>query len=224
MNPFMAGVARAAIETFAFPEPILEVGSYQVPGQEEIANLRGLLPGREFVGIDMRPGPGVDSVENVEALPRLDHSAGSVFALNVFEHVERFWKGFAEIERVLRPDGMLMVSCPFYFRVHNHPSDYWRFTPSAFESLLAAYPAKIIGHHGPAKRPLHVWAVASKAAGAFGQADKQRFDDLIRRYARQPLSWSRRLRYSVGQWLCGKGVVGPKLEAESFATQLLAAA
>ena len=117
MNDFIHGVARAAAETFEFPGPILEVGSYRVPGQEQIANLRGLFPGKRYVGIDMRDGLGVDSVENVEQLPRADASVGSVIALNVFEHVQRFWRGFAEVQRVLRPDGLLLVSCPFHFQI-----------------------------------------------------------------------------------------------------------
>ena len=34
MNHFLNGVARAVAETFDLPEPILEVGSYKVEGQE----------------------------------------------------------------------------------------------------------------------------------------------------------------------------------------------
>ena len=40
MNRFLHGVARAAAETFELPGPVLEIGSYLVPGQEEIADLR----------------------------------------------------------------------------------------------------------------------------------------------------------------------------------------
>ena len=40
MNQFLKGVARAISETFTLPEPILEVGSYHVPGQETLADLR----------------------------------------------------------------------------------------------------------------------------------------------------------------------------------------
>ena len=58
MNRFLNGVARAFAETFDLPGPILEIGSYQVPGQEEIADLRTLFPGKEFVGVDVRAGPG----------------------------------------------------------------------------------------------------------------------------------------------------------------------
>ena len=49
MNPFLHGVARAVTQTFDLPEPIVEVGSFQVPGQEEIANLRSLFDGKEYL-------------------------------------------------------------------------------------------------------------------------------------------------------------------------------
>src|SRR5215472_17239718 len=111
MNRFLNGVARAVAETFDLPGPILEVGSYQVPGQEEIANLRGLFPGKPYLGVDVRQGPGVDQVADVEALPHASGSVGTVIAMNTFEHVPRFWRGFEEIHRVLRPDGALFVAC-----------------------------------------------------------------------------------------------------------------
>ena len=49
---------RLVAETFDCPGPVFEFGSYQVEGQEGYANLRALFPGREYVGCDMRPGPG----------------------------------------------------------------------------------------------------------------------------------------------------------------------
>src|SRR4051812_40270657 len=90
MNHMIHGVARALAETFSLPEPILEIGSYQVEGQESLANLRSLFPAKQYLGIDMRPGPGVDCVANVESLPQRTASVGTVLALNTFEHVKCF--------------------------------------------------------------------------------------------------------------------------------------
>src|SRR5262249_5259708 len=99
MNHFLHGVARAVAETFDLPGPIVEIGSYQVEGQEAIADLRGLFAGKPYTGLDRRPGPGVDLVADVEDLPQADQSVGTVLAMNTFEHVPRFWRGFAEIHR-----------------------------------------------------------------------------------------------------------------------------
>src|SRR5262245_18694241 len=160
MNVNDNGLARAVAETFDLPEPILEVGSYQVDGQEALIDLRSFFPGKRYRGLDVRAGPGVDLVGDVEQLPLPDASVGTVIALNAFEHVAHFWRGFDEVRRVLRPDGAFLVCCPFYFHIHDYPGDYWRFTPMALEMLLEGYPSKIIGWRGPATRPAAVWALA----------------------------------------------------------------
>jgi SAM-dependent methyltransferase len=220
MNQFLNGVARAVAETFDLPGPILEIGSYQVPGQEEIANLRSLFPGKPYIGVDVRPGPGVDRVADVEALPHADASIGTIIALNTFEHVPRFWRGFSEALRVLRPDGALFVSCPFYFHIHAYPSDYWRFTPQAFELLLEEYPTRILGWHGPVKRPANVWALAFREGHrSLTPAQFEQYRTLLRRYAQQPLAWRRALRYRLGRWLCGRRPFAPYLDQERWETQ-----
>ena len=168
MNKFLSGVARAVAESFELPEPILEIGAYQVAGQESYTNLRNYFPEKEYLGVDARPGPGVDFVADVENLPYADASVGTVIAMSTFEHVPHFWKGFEEVHRVLRPDGAFLVCCPFYFHIHNYPSDYWRFTPEAYQLLLEDYPQRVVGWHGPKNRPLGCgrWRFGGSAAPA----------------------------------------------------------
>ena len=217
MNRFLHGVARAVAESFDLPGPILEIGSYQVTGQEELADLRTLFPGKPYTGIDVRPGPGVDCVASVEDLPHADGSVGTVLAMNTFEHVPHFWRGFEEVHRVLRPDGAFVLTCPFYFHIHHHPSDYWRFTPDALEVLLQAYPHRILGWHGPVRRPASVWAVAFREGRA--QIRREQFENyrlLVRRYAREPVSWGRWLRYNAARLLCGRGHFAPYLDQEKW--------
>ena len=52
------------------------------------------------------------------------------------------------------------VASPFYFHLHGYPSDYWRFTPQALHVLLESYPNRLVGWHGPRRRPANVWALA----------------------------------------------------------------
>jgi SAM-dependent methyltransferase len=204
---------------------VLEIGSYQVTGQEDLADLRRLFAGRDYLGVDLRPGRGVDRVADVEALPFADASVGTVLAMNTFEHVARFWRGFAEIYRVLRPDGALFVSCPFYFHIHSHPSDYWRFTPQALHVLLEDYPSRIVGWHGPPKRPAGVWALALREKHPPVTAPQfARYQELVGRYAREPLPWRRHLRYRLGRWFCGRGPFAPYLDREKWGTECLSPA
>jgi len=220
MNHFLHGTARAAAEAFDLAGPILEIGSYQVAGQEAIADLRGLFPGQPYIGVDMRQGPGVDCVASVDELPYPDASIGAVVAMSTFEHVACFWRGFEEVRRVLRRDGVLLVSCPFYFHIHSYPSDYWRFTPEALDVLLAAdYPTRILGWHGPRNRPLNVWALA------FGDqyppvtaAQYARYQQLLARYAHEPVHWFKQCRYQLARLICGRGPVAPYLEQDRWGT------
>jgi SAM-dependent methyltransferase len=220
MNHLLHGVARAIAETFDLPGPILEIGAYQVDGQEGISNLRALFPDKPYIGVDMRAGPGVDCVANVESLPQPDASVGTVVALSTFEHVRCFWRGFEEIRRVLRPDGVFIVSCPFFFRIHNYPADYWRFTPAAFEALLESYPSKLIGWHGARHRPANVWAAAFREGRPpITPAEFTRYRALLDRYALEPRkSWTRKLRYRLAGLLCGRGPFAPYLDHDRWET------
>ena len=213
MNSIMRGLVQAVAETFTLPGPILEIGSYQVEGQEGIADLRTLFPGRCFLGLDVRHGRGVDLLANVESLPFADSSVGTLLALGTFEHVPRFWRGFEEIHRVLRPEGALLVACPFYFHLHAYPCDYWRFSPEALELLLAPYPSKVIGWHGAPKRPANVWALAFREGRPAITAEQFRHYQMrLNHHARMPLSWGRRWRYNLGRLLCGNAPFAPYLQ------------
>ena len=221
MNGFVRGVARSMIESFELPEPIVEIGSFQVPGQEELINLRSLLPNRNFTGVDFRPGPGVDVVANVENLPFADGSVGTVLAFSVFEHVKHFWKGFDEVFRILRPDGVLLVCTPFYFHVHDYPSDYWRFTPEAIDSLLERYPTRVLGWHGPNRRPLNVWAAAfSEGARTPTEERIAAYKQRLAKYAKEPVGWSRKLRFRLGRILCGRRPFATHLDREKWSTEV----
>ena len=218
MNQFLRGVVRALVEAVPLPDPILEIGSYQVAGQESVADPRSLFPGRPYIGADLRPGPGVDCLADVEALPQADGTIGTILALNTFEHVRRFWRGFEEIYRVLRPDGVLIVSVPFYFHRHGHPSDYWRFTPEALEFLLEDYPSKILGWHGPPQRPLGLGLACREARPAITPAQFDHYRSLLHTYAHMPLRRGQRLRYQLGRLVYGSTPFAPYLERERWET------
>jgi hypothetical protein len=42
------------------------------------------------------------------------------------------------LQRVCRPGGLALVNMPFLIRIHDHPGDYWRFTPDGLRFLLTA--------------------------------------------------------------------------------------
>lgn len=123
---------------------VLEVGSRQEKNQQEIAQLRGFFEEKEYIGIDMRPGPGVDIVVNAEKLPFPDNHFDVVLCLEVLEHAEKPWMLAEEILRVVKKDGVVMVSSQQNFPIHSHPSDYFRYTPFGLSSLFSELKSKLV--------------------------------------------------------------------------------
>jgi len=68
-------------------------------------------------------------------LPFDDGSFHTVLSLQVLEHTPEPDALVAEMGRVLRDDGVLVMAVPFSFRLHEEPYDYYRFTPHMLREL-----------------------------------------------------------------------------------------
>lgn len=150
------------INSFHLLEPIVEIGSYQVVGRERSIDIRPLLINKTYIGCDMREGPGVDRVENVEKLTFVDNSIGTIISLNTFEHVQNCHKAAEEIYRVLKPGGATLITSVLDFNIHDHPSDYWRFTPEGFRYLMRKFENVFIGYDGDPIKPRIIFAIGIK--------------------------------------------------------------
>lgn len=65
---------------------------------------------------------------NALALPFGDQSFDTVFSSQVLEHVPDPAQMIAEIGRVLKPGGYLILTAPLLWGIHEEPEDYFRFT------------------------------------------------------------------------------------------------
>jgi SAM-dependent methyltransferase len=142
-------------------EPIVEFGSLQVePGQPN--DLRRLFAGRDFVGTDMRSGPGVDRVEDLRGLTFGDGEVGTVLCLDTLEHCADPAGACRELHRVVADGGLCVVSSVMFFPVHGYPADYWRFTPEGLRLLLTPFDDVWACGVGHPELPMQVVAVAAK--------------------------------------------------------------
>jgi SAM-dependent methyltransferase len=69
-------------------------------------------------------------------LPIKDRSVDIVFATQVIEHVKYPNIMVQECKRVLRSQGYLILTGPFYWPLHEEPHDFFRFTKYGFAHLL----------------------------------------------------------------------------------------
>ena len=135
-QPLMHDVVRDLVVALSPPDPVVEFGSLQVePAQD--GDLRRLFAGRSFIGTDMRPGPGVDRVEDLRALSLADASVGFALCIDTLEHCEDPPLACRELARVTAPGGCCVISSVMLFGIHGYPNDYFRFTPEGMRSLLA---------------------------------------------------------------------------------------
>jgi SAM-dependent methyltransferase len=142
-------------------EPVYEFGSYQV-GSDPVSDLRPIFKGKRYVGCDMRAGKGVDRVDNIEKSSLADGEAGGIVFVDTIEHVRHPEAAMKEIFRVLRPGGVLLMASVMDFPIHNHPHDYWRFTPEGFKALLSVFPQCAVGYQGHPLQPHTVFGIGFK--------------------------------------------------------------
>ncbi len=77
-------------------------------------------------------------------IPFDDNYFDSVFSSEVIEHVFNPDEIFAEINRVLKPGGYFMFTCPFFWPEHEQPYDYVRYTSFALRHLMEKHGMEIV--------------------------------------------------------------------------------
>jgi SAM-dependent methyltransferase len=85
-----------------------------------------------------------DLVYDGTRLPFEDRSFDTVLNVQVLEHTPRPRELVAEMARVLKDDGLLILSAPFAFRLHEQPHDYFRYSPHGLRELCGAAGLEVV--------------------------------------------------------------------------------
>lgn len=88
------------------------------------------------VGFDVVPGVGVDVLGDAHSLPFEDNKFDMVLCTEVLEHLHSPHVAIAEMNRVLKVGGMLILTTRFIFPLHDTPNDYFRYTKYGLQHLL----------------------------------------------------------------------------------------
>lgn len=116
---------------------VLEVGSRDVNGT--VRPLLVSLGAREYLGVDLVAGPGVDRTCDVTDLAATlgEGSYEAVVTTEMLEHVRDWRPALSNLKRVVAPGGILVITTrSFGFPYHDYPGDYWRYEISDMAALF----------------------------------------------------------------------------------------
>lgn len=148
LNPFY--FARkdlyAAIASLSqhFHGRVLDIGCGQKPYEK-------LFKTVEYTGLEIdtpqnRETKKADFFYDGQIFPFEDKEFDGIFCSQVFEHIfnpEGFLK---ETKRVLKPEGMLLMTVPFIWDEHEQPFDYARYSSFGMQHLLSSEGFEIMSH------------------------------------------------------------------------------
>lgn len=113
---------------------LLDVGCGRKPYREMFSTT-------EYVGLEIdssesRAKRQADFFYDGNSFPFADQDFDGVLCNQVLEHVFTPSRFLSEIHRVLKPDGLLLLTVPFVWDEHEQPWDYARYSSFGLKSLL----------------------------------------------------------------------------------------
>ena len=103
---------------------------------------RSLFEVDEYIGLDFENAghphlnEQIDVFYDGKRIPFPDSSFDSIFSSEVFEHVFNLPDVLTELNRVIKPGGLILVTCPFAICEHEVPNDFARYSSFGLRDLM----------------------------------------------------------------------------------------
>lgn len=138
IDPVTEGIDRFVLSTVKGSQPgavLLDAGAGECRFKEQLRHVR-------YIAVDTRWGDqrwdysGIDAVSTIDRLPFKPDVFDIIICTQVLEHVREPQRVLDELFRSLAQGGVICITAPQGWGVHQPPHDYFRFTCHALSYLL----------------------------------------------------------------------------------------
>lgn len=85
-----------------------------------------------------------DFLSELPLIPANSNSIDTIISISVLEHISEPFETIKEFKRILKNNGIIMLSVPQYWHLHEEPHDYFRFTKHALRKKLTEIGFEVI--------------------------------------------------------------------------------
>jgi SAM-dependent methyltransferase len=128
---------------------ILELGTCRSDPQNPTHHRSWAAQDAVYIMSDFQNGLDVNIVADAHTLTSTfeTESFDAIIACSVFEYIQRPWIAAQEIAKLLKPTGKAFIQTHQSFPLHGYPSDYWRFSADALETIFGDVGLKGKGYY-----------------------------------------------------------------------------
>jgi SAM-dependent methyltransferase len=107
-----------------------------------------------YLGADLSDNPAIDiHLDEQGKLNYADSAADILLSTQVLEHVDDPELYLQESHRILKNDGLLLLTTHGYWMFHPDPNDFWRWTSSGLKKVVERNGFEVIDFRGIIGRP-----------------------------------------------------------------------
>ncbi|MBC7886428.1 MAG: class I SAM-dependent methyltransferase [Ferruginibacter sp.] len=119
---------------------VLEIGAGGNHLKEDFKSMYG-----EWISLDYDlRSDSIDLRGDGQQLPFKNEMFDTIISIDVLEHVPNPEKFVAEMFRVIKPGGTVILSTPFFFYLHEEPFDFFRFSKYGLRTIFERHGFKVI--------------------------------------------------------------------------------
>lgn len=162
MHEHVSAFIQSVSEALSLEGPIYEFGYVESADSIGGPIVESGFPRKGYLAFQEGEPAQVDRLEDLVRLPFPDAAARTVISVNTLEHVFEPRRAVEEMDRILAPGGILLISSASSAQLPERPHCYWQPTPAAIQRLLAGFDATLFGWQGADHRTHTLFGIAAK--------------------------------------------------------------